>query len=206
VAWIRAEDDPGADWMAPLGLLGVHGRRNALIARACLCGLGVPEAADEAALERAAAGFVPLAHRLQVIGEVGGVTFVDDSLSTNVLPTLAALDAFPGRRVALIAGGHDRGIDYAPLGTGLAAREAPTLVLAVPDCGPRIQAAIEAAGPAKVDVVACDGLDAAVERGFGWARPDGVVLLSPAAPSFGAFRNYADRGAAFARAMNACRV
>ena len=63
-----------------------------------------------------------------------------------------------------------------------------------------------AAGPAKVDVVACDGLDAAVERGFGWARPDGVVLLSPAAPSFGAFRNYADRGAAFARAMNACRV
>jgi UDP-N-acetylmuramoyl-L-alanine---L-glutamate ligase len=122
-----------------------------------------------------------------------------------VLPTLAALDAFPRRRVALIAGGHDRGIDYAPLATGLAARDWPTLVLAVPDTGPRIQAAIEAAEPAKVDVVACDGLDGAVERGFGWARPDGVVLLSPAAPSFGVFRNYADRGAAFARAMHACR-
>ena len=205
VEWIRAGDDPGADWMAPLGLLGAHGRRNALIARACLRALAVPEASDEAALARAAAGFEPLAHRLQVIGEVGGVTFVDDSLSTNVLPTLAALDAFPGRRVALIAGGHDRGIDYAPLATGLAARDCPTLVLAIPDTGPRIQAAIEAAEPAKVDVVACDGLDAAVERGFGWARPDGVVLLSPAAPSFGAFRNYADRGAAFARAMHACQ-
>ena len=153
--WVRAGDDPGAGWMAPLGLLGAHGRRNALIARACLRALGVPEASDEAALARAAAGFVPLAHRLQVIGEVGGVTFVDDSLSTNVLPTLAALDAFPGRRVALIAGGHDRGIDYAPLAAGLAARDTPTLVLAVPDSGPRIQAAIEAAGPAKVDVVAC---------------------------------------------------
>ena len=47
------------------------------------------------------------------------MTFVDDSLSTNVLPTLAALDAFPGRRVALIAGGQDRGIDYAPLAAGL---------------------------------------------------------------------------------------
>ncbi|HET7244584.1 MAG TPA: UDP-N-acetylmuramoyl-L-alanine--D-glutamate ligase [Streptosporangiaceae bacterium] len=205
VEWVLADDDPGAGWMAPLGLLGSHGRRNALIARACLRGLGVPEAADEAALERAAAGFAPLAHRLQVIGEVDGVTFVDDSLSTNVLPTLAALEAFPGRRVALIAGGHDRGIDYAPLADGLVAREWPTLVLAVPDSGPRIKSAIEAAGPAKVDVVVCDGLDAAVERGFGWASPDGVVLLSPAAPSFGAFRNYADRGAAFARAMHACQ-
>jgi UDP-N-acetylmuramoyl-L-alanine---L-glutamate ligase len=205
VEWVRAGDDPEADWMVPLGLLGAHSRRNALIARACLRALGVREAADEAALAEAAAGFAPLAHRLEVIGEVGGVTFVDDSLSTNVLPTLAALDAFPGRRIALIAGGHDRGIDYAPLAAGLAVRDAPTLVLAVPDSGPRIQAAIEAAGPAKVDVLACDDLDSAVERGFGWAQPDGVVLLSPAAPSFGAFRDYADRGAAFARAMAACR-
>jgi len=206
VEWVRAGDDHGADWMAPLGLLGAHSRRNALIARACLRALGVRQAADEAALAGAAAGFVPLANRLQVIGEIGGVTFVDDSLSTNVLPTLAALDAFPGRRIALIAGGHDRGIDYAPLAAGLAAREWPTLVLTVPDSGPRIQAAIEAADPAKVDVVACDDLDTAVERGFGWALPDGVVLLSPAAPSFGAFRDYADRGEAFARAMNACRA
>jgi len=122
-----------------------------------------------------------------------------------VLPTLAAMDSFPGRRVALIAGGHDRGIDYAPLAAALARRDTPALVLAVPDSGPRIQAAIEAAGPAKVDVVACGGLDEAVQRGFGWARPDGVVLLSPAAPSFGRYRDYADRGEAFARAMNACR-
>ena len=206
VEWVRADDEPGSTWMAPLGLLGAHSRRNALIARAVLRALGVPEADDEEALARAAAGFVQLASRLQVIGEVGGVTFVDDSLSTNVLPTLAALDAFPGRRVALIAGGHDRGIDYAPLATGLAARDWPTLVLTIPDTGPRILAAIEAAEPAKVDVVACDGLAAAVERGFGWALPDGVVLLSPAAPSFGAFRDYADRGAAFARAMESCRA
>jgi len=205
VEWVRAGDDPAATWMAPLGLLGAHSRRNALIARACLRALGVPEASDPAALARAAAGFAPLASRLQVIGEVGGVTFVDDSLSTNVLPTVAAMDSFPGRRVALIAGGHDRGIDYQPLAAYLATRDTPALVLAVPDSGPRIQAAIEAAGPAKVDVVACAGLDEAVERGFGWAAPDGVVLLSPAAPSFGRFRDYRDRGEAFACAMQACR-
>jgi UDP-N-acetylmuramoylalanine--D-glutamate ligase len=204
VEWVRAEDDPGATWMAPLGLLGVHNRRNALIARACLRALGVPQAADETALAAAAAGFAPLASRLEVIGEVGGVLFVDDSLSTNVLPTLAAMDAFPGRRVALIAGGHDRGIDYQPLAAGLATRDAPTLVLAVPDSGPRIQAVIEAASPGKVEVTACDDLAAAVERGYRWARPDGVVLLSPAAPSFGRFRDYRDRGEAFARAMRAC--
>ena len=204
VEWVRAEDDPGATWMAPLGLLGVHNRRNALIARACLRALGVPQAADETALAAAAAGFAPLASRLEVIGEVGGVLFVDDSLSTNVLPTLAAMDAFPGRRVALIAGGHDRGIDYQPLAAGLATRDTPTLVLAVPDSGPRIQAVIEGENPGKVEVTACDDLAAAVERGYRWALPDGVVLLSPAAPSFGRFRDYRDRGEAFARAMRAC--
>jgi UDP-N-acetylmuramoyl-L-alanine---L-glutamate ligase len=204
VEWVHAGDGPGAEWMAPLNLLGAHNRRNALIARACLRALGVPEAEDDRALSEAAAGFVPLANRLRVIGDVGKVTFVDDSLSTNVLPTLAAMDSFPGRRVALIAGGHDRGIDYGPLAAGLAARDIPTLALALPESGPRIQAAIEAQGPAKVDVVACDDLDAAVERGFAWAQPDGVVLLSPAAPSFGRFRDYRDRGEAFARAMRSC--
>jgi UDP-N-acetylmuramoyl-L-alanine---L-glutamate ligase len=204
VEWVRADDDPAADWMRPLGLLGTHSRRNALIARACLRALGVPQADDEATLRAAAAGFQPLGSRLQVIGTVGGVTFVDDSLSTNVLPTLAALDAFPGRRVALIAGGQDRGIDYQPLAAGLAGRAAPTLVLAVPDSGPRIRAAIEAGPHGATELVSCDDLDSAVRQGFRWAQPDGVLLLSPAAPSFGQFRDYRDRGDAFARAMKAC--
>ncbi len=204
VEWVQAGDDPAADWMRPLGLLGAHSRRNALIARACLRALGVPEAGDDAALRGAAAGFEALGSRLQVIGTVSGVTFVDDSLSTNVLPTLAALDAFPGRRVALIAGGQDRGIDYQPLAAWLAGRTAATLVLAVPDSGPRIRTAIEAARPAAAEVVSCTSLDSAVSQGFRWARPDGVVLLSPAAPSFGQFRDYRDRGDAFARAMKSC--
>src|SRR5262249_41301241 len=134
---------------------------------------------------------------------VGGVSSGGDSLSASVRPALAAMAPYPRRRVALRAGGHDRGIDYAPLAAGLAARDTPALVLTVPDSGPRIRAAIEAAGPAKVDVVACDGLDEAVERGVGWGRPGGGGLLSPAAPSFGRVRDYADPGAAFGRAMHA---
>jgi UDP-N-acetylmuramoylalanine--D-glutamate ligase len=52
-------------------------------------------------------------------------------------------------------------------------------------------------------VTDCADLEAAVAAGFGWARPDGIVLLSPAAPSFGRFRDYRDRSEAFTRAMRA---
>jgi UDP-N-acetylmuramoylalanine--D-glutamate ligase len=52
-----------------------------------------------------------------------------------------------------------------------------------------------------VSVQDCPDLDTAVRAGFTWAKPDGVVLLSPAAPSFGHFKNYSDRAAAFSRAM-----
>jgi len=212
VEWVSQDDDPGADWMEPLGLLGRHNRRNALIARRCLAALGVAGARDDAALRAAAAGYKGLPSRLAPVGTVDGVTFVDDSLSTNVLPTLAALEAFAGRRIALIVGGHDRGIDYAPLAAGVLARDAPTLVLTLPDSGPRIRAEIERAeieraanerASAAMGVTDCADLEAAVEAGFGWARPDGVVLLSPAAPSFGRFRDYRDRSEVFVHAMRA---
>jgi UDP-N-acetylmuramoylalanine--D-glutamate ligase len=150
------------------------------------------------------------------VATVDGVLFVDDSLSTNVLPTLAAVDAFPGRRVAVIVGGQDRGIDYGALATGLAGRTAPTLVIVTAsEAAARIHAALDAAldeaaprspggarGPGgPLEVVGCDELDEATGRGFGWARPDGVVLLSPAAPSFDRFRDYRERAAAFVAAV-----
>jgi UDP-N-acetylmuramoylalanine--D-glutamate ligase len=219
VEWVSESDEPGATWMAPLGLPGRHNRRNALIARRVLRALGIAGADDDAALRAAAAGYVGLPSRLATIGLVDGVSFVDDSLSTNVLPTLAALDAFPGRRIALIVGGEDRGIDYAPLAAGVLARESPTLVLTLPDSGPRISAAFESAGapgpvggsPADGSAIGgfagttdCPDLDTAVAAGFDWARPGGMVLLSPAAPSFGHFRDYRDRAEAFARALRAC--
>jgi UDP-N-acetylmuramoylalanine--D-glutamate ligase len=207
VDWVHATGDPDATWMEPLGLIGGHSRRNALIARHALQAMGISGAADDQALRRAAEGFVPLDHRLQVTATVDGVTFVDDSLSTNVLPTLAALDAFPGRRVALIVGGHDRGIDYIPLAAGLRGRPAPTLVHTLPDNGPRIHAEVESVlpGSAAVEgIIDCDDLDAAVTRAFDWARPDGIVLLSPAAPSFGHFRDYRDRAQAFTHAIATC--
>ena len=215
VQWVSETDDPGAAWIDRLGLPGRHNRRNALIARAVLRALGGAasdenlrrKAADDGQLAAAAAGFTALPSRLTPVGTVEGVTFIDDSLSTNVLPTLAALESFPGRRVALIVGGQDRGIDYAPLAQGVKVRVEPTTVLTLPDSGPRITDAFTATatpgngGFAGIDD--CGDLDDAVARAFAWARPDGVVLLSPAAPSFGHFRDYRDRGDHFAAAMRA---
>ncbi len=195
-------DDDG--WIDVLGLLGAHNRTNARLARAALIALGVPEASDPAALVRAAVGFPGLDSRLQVIGTVDGVDFVDDSLSTNVLPTLAAVDAFADRRVALIVGGFDRGIAYAPLAAGLHRRRVPMQVLTVPDNGDTILAALRADPDPQIDARACPDLRTAVLDAFAWARPDGVVLLSPAAASFGQFADYRARAAAFAAAMREC--
>ncbi|MGH9092738.1 MAG: UDP-N-acetylmuramoyl-L-alanine--D-glutamate ligase [Acidimicrobiales bacterium] len=210
VRWVRL-GDPALDgpWVDGLGLLGRHQHRDALVARACLDELGVPEAGPDGgtALVEAARGFPGLASRLRRVATVDGVTFVDDSLSTNVLPTLAALDAFEGDRLALVVGGHDRGISYAPLAERLAARPAPTLVLTVPANGPRIGGAVTAAAAAAgggAEVLDCPDVATATRAGFHWARPGGVVLLSPAAPSFGQFRDYAERAAAFLAAAEAC--
>ncbi len=196
VCWVTDHTYP-LGWAEPLGLLGAHNWVNACVARACLEAIGVPGADDPDALHAAAEGFHPLEARLEKVATVGGVDFIDDGLSTNVLPTLAALDAFAGRRVALIAGGLDRHIDYEPLAQGLAGRSTPTLVLTTYGTGPKIQQAIEANPGPTVEARPCADLDEAVREGWAWARPDGVVLLSPAAASFDAFTDYRHKGRVF---------
>jgi UDP-N-acetylmuramoylalanine--D-glutamate ligase len=202
VRWVRA-DAPGSDWSGALGLAGAHNRRNAGIARACLEALGIAAASDDDALEAAAAGFAPLDSRLRTIGAVGGVTFVDDSLSTNALSVIAALDTFDAQPVALLVGGQDRGVDYGELGPHLRGRSQATLVVTLPANGRRIGAAVLAADPGAA-VVDCDDLETAVAAAFAWAEPrGGAVLLSPGAPSFGQFANYRARAEAFAAAVRA---
>lgn len=195
VQWVHASGDVPA-WIEALGLLGSHNVLNALIARACLDALGI-DATDESLLA-AARTFMPLESRLRLVGRVDGVDFVDDSLSTNVLPTIAALSSFEGRRVALLAGGMDRGIDYRPLGEYLNRRQAPTLVLTLPQNGDRIASELrQALSSPEVEVRQCGNLPEAVSLAYEWARPEGVVLLSPAAASFGLYRDYRDRAEQF---------
>jgi UDP-N-acetylmuramoylalanine--D-glutamate ligase len=196
VTWVTAPVADELAWAEPLGLRGVHNVRNAALARAALLDLDIDGADDDARLRTAAEGYVGLPSRLEPAGSVDGVDFVDDSLSTNVLPALAAVAAFPDGRLALIAGGHDRGIDYDELAEGLAGRAAPTAAFTVGPAGARIAEAVRAAG-GSVDLQECADLPDATEAAWRWARPEGTVLLSPAAASFGEHRNYADRAAAF---------
>jgi UDP-N-acetylmuramoylalanine--D-glutamate ligase len=180
--WVDStEVERDTRWSAALGLTGPHNARNASVARAVLEGLGIPGASDEDRLARAAQGFDGLPSRCRSLGSVGTVEFVDDGLSTNVLPAQAALQAFADRPVALLVGGHDRGLDYAPLGRTLAARTAPTLVVTMPDNGPRIGQAVRDTTDGQVEVRDASSLGAAVEAAFDWAPAGAVVLLSPAA-------------------------
>ncbi len=204
---VRWVDDHTYDpaWATALGLRGNHNLVNANIARACLVAMGVGGADDHDAVTAAATGFAGLESRLSHVATIDGVDFIDDGLSTNVLPTLAALDTFADRRVALIAGGTDRGLDYSALGQALASRPQPTLALTVYTTGPAIAEATHKAAASTpdttVEVLPCHDLTSAVAAAWQWARPDGVVLLSPAAASFDAFDDYRHRSAVFAQAV-----
>lgn len=190
VTWVESA---ASSWVESGGLLGAHNRRNAEIARRALSALGVPGLDDEARLAAAFRQFVPLPSRLTPVAEVDGVLFVDDSISTNVLSTAAAVDSFPDRRTALLVGGLERDIDYRPLAEVCRGRD--LRVFTMPTNGPVVRRVLEAEG---IDAVEdCPSLADAVRRAFEWARPGGVVLLSPAAASFDLFADYAARGAAF---------
>lgn len=200
---VRWVSDLAGPWSEPLGLVGDHNLANAELARVALDALGIPEANDPEALRLAAEGFATLDGRFADAGSVGDVRFIDDSLATNVLPTLAALAALEQERVAILLGGHDRGIDYEPLISAIRERPWPTLVVGLPASGPRLVQAITGDGRHQ-GAVAADVAEA-TSIAHRWAQPDGVVLLSPAAPSFGQFRNWKERSAAFRAAIDSLR-
>lgn len=183
-------------WSEGLGLVGDHNRANAEIARVALEAAGIDLASDSVALAQAAAGFETLQGRLSLVATIDGVDYFDDSLATNVSPTMAALDAFEGRQLALLVGGYDRGIDYEELISRLAHRTAETLVIGLPDSGAHFVAALAKESPdAQTSVV--QSVSDAVRQAHRFAKRGSVVLLSPAAPSFSQFRNWKERSDAF---------
>ncbi|MBX5442036.1 MAG: UDP-N-acetylmuramoyl-L-alanine--D-glutamate ligase [Solirubrobacteraceae bacterium] len=170
-------------------LLGEHNALNAAAALTAAEAAGLRPADPQAAL----AGFVPLPHRLQAVARDGGVTFVDDSISTTPESGVAALRALAGGPVALIVGGQDRGQDYAPLAAAVAEHGAVRAAIGLPATGERALAAIGAAAPTRM----AGDLDEAVAAARAALDGAGTVLLSPAAPSYGWFRDFEERGERF---------
>jgi UDP-N-acetylmuramoylalanine--D-glutamate ligase len=155
--------------------------------------------AERDRLADAVAAVRPLDHRLAPIADPSGLTFVDDTLSTIPQSTVHAIEAYAGRPLTVIVGGQDRGVDYTPLREHLAGTATAVTVVGVPDSGPRILGVL-ADLPTVTTVTAVD-LDDAVRLGRELTPAGGVVLLSPAAPSYGRYDNYEHRSRAFREAI-----
>ncbi len=175
-----------------LPLPGRHNRGNLCAVLTAIEVLGH----DATALAPGAAHFQPLPHRLQVLGERDGVTYVNDSISTTPFATLAALECYRDRAVALLVGGHDRGLDWSEFADAVASAP-PAAIVTMGANGPRIHARLESIGG--LTLIAADGLGDAVVQARHAAGPGGVVLLSPGAPSFGPYADYVARGRHFAQ-------
>lgn len=180
---------------APLPLPGAHNRGNLCAALTAIEALG-PEAVP---LAPHAASFRPLPHRLQSIGLKDGREYINDSISTTPHASLAALDCYANRRVAILIGGYDRGLDWSVFFERMN-REPPLAVVAMGQNGPRIAEGLRpAARGGRFALFECGELPEAVRTAEHLLGGDGVVLLSPGAPSFPRYRDYVERGKHFAQ-------
>ena len=174
-----------------LGLVGRHNLENALAALVA----GRLAGALPAEARHALLAFRPLAHRMELVGELDGVLFYDDSKGTNVGAVVAALDRFP-YPVVLIAGGRDKGGSYEPLAQVM--KQAGRGAVLIGEAAPKLREALAPAVPVEI----AGSMEEAVAQAATMARSGDAVLLSPACSSFDMFRNYEHRAEAFRAAVN----
>lgn len=184
-------------------LKGSHNLDNTLLAAQ----LALRAGADLEGVVRGIGKFEPLPHRLEE-HEIGGLTVVNDSISTTPEATKAALGAYKNRRIALIAGGHERHQDYAELADLLAPRGVEILVC-LPVTGDRLATLTYAAAP-DIEVLEAGTLEDALKLLASRREKFDTVILSPGAPSYGQlespgkpFSNFEERGRAFIRLAEA---
>lgn len=190
------------DWVGPLidlektNLRGPHNAENVMAALAVGRVLRLP--LEE--MVGAITSFQPGAHRCELVAEINGVKFVNDSKATNLDAVAKALQTMPAAQpgepnVLLIAGGRDKGLDYHDLGPLLAQRVKHALLLG--ETREKLRAAWSLFTPCTL----VDSLLEAVNEAVRNAAPGDIVLLSPACSSFDLFRDYRHRGEVFRQAV-----
>lgn len=175
-----------------LPLPGWHNAMNACAALATLEILGE----DAMAAAKHLATFRPLPHRLQTLGERESHTWIDDSIATTPQATIEALRSLPDREVSVIVGGHDRGLEWQVFADYVMSQP-PHRVIANGANAARISHVLRAAN-VECRVEVRNDLSAAVACAREETPSGGVILLSPGAPSFDQFHDYAERGRCFA--------
>ena len=169
---------------------GPHDVANALAAAATALAAG----ASVDAVREVLTTFPGLRHRVELVADVDGVRWYDDSKATTAHATLAAVAGFES--VVLVAGGRNKGLDLSVLADAVPPVRA---VVAMGESAAEVEAAF---APTDVPVVlARRDMAEVVERAAELARPGDVVLLSPACTSFDWFGSYGERGEAFASAV-----
>jgi UDP-N-acetylmuramoylalanine--D-glutamate ligase len=180
-----------------LPVRGRHYQANALAALAIGYSIGLPFAPMISALEQ----FSGLAHRCQLVRELSGVKWFNDSKGTNVGATLAAIEGLgPTLRdgkLILLAGGVGKGSDFSPLLSAVASYTRLVILIGEAACE------IELALRGKVRCVHANSLEKAVLRAQQEAIPNDAVLLSPACASYDMFRNFEHRGDVFTALVSA---
>lgn len=171
-------------------LVGNHNRNNAIIASAVAVLLDVPSEA----IEKALITFNPLEHRIEFVGNINGVRYYNDSISTIPEAAIAAVESLKPIDT-LILGGFDRGIDYLPLVQYLDKTAIQNVVLTGP-AGYHLFELINDSCAA-TDLYYFESFDQSVEKAISITPKGGICLLSPAASSYNEFKNFEERGKRF---------
>jgi len=181
-----AQDELPADPLIP----GAHNRENAAAATAAARAAGI---ADDAVAE-ALRTFPGVPHRLELVAEIDGVRYVNDSKATNTTAARRGIEAYAGQPLRLILGGSLKGESFLELAETL-----PASVRSIDLIGEASDALAAALGRAGRLYRRSGDLATAVGAAAGEAEPGDVVLLSPACASYDQFRDYEERGESFRR-------
>lgn len=156
---------------------------------------------DAAAIEAGLRAFNGLPHRLAFVKNVQGVDYYDDSIATTPGSAIAALRAFADKPKVIILGGSYKGSDFTDLALELTKHDAKAILIG--DEAQRIVEAFRVVEFTNYEIIESATAEMFTRKASELAQPGGVVLLSPAAASFGLFKNYVDRGDQFIAAVNA---
>jgi UDP-N-acetylmuramoylalanine--D-glutamate ligase len=182
-----------------LRIRGQHNQSNALAAINAVW----PLLNDTASIAAGLGSFTGLPHRLQYVATVHDIEFYDDSIATTPTSAIVGMQTFDASKpIVLILGGSYKGSDFTELTQQVIARGNVTVLLIGAEAD-RIKDAFVLAGFDKYQVVQPQTMTAIVDEAVRRSSAGGVVLLSPAAASFGLFKNYADRGDQFIAAVKA---
>lgn len=173
-------------------LPGAHNLENALAAVAAAVVMEVPTERIVETLKT----FQGVAHRLERVAEINGVTFINDSKGTNPDASIKALEAYD-KPMILIAGGKNKGSDFSEFASKMKGKVSALVLLG--------QAAPDIADAARKEgiepIVFVESIEEAAQKGFELANPSEIVLLSPACASWDMFTSYEERGDRFKRAV-----